>query len=139
MSIVVFARRNIYLWTHPLALGIGISCAVSGALFILAPSLFLVRESPIGIFLPGPGEWAWALMRTIGGVFITYGILRGKPRFEASGCMLAATVITLNGIALFSVDNPALGISGVTIVSLGLSLFARGAVLVAEGMAHDRR
>lgn len=130
----IVTNNRLYVITHPMALSMGAFAAVTGLVFFLFPSSFDLSQSSIGRLLPTNGmDTVWAALHCLSGCFVVYGIVRARPRFEASGFVVLGASLAINAAAIVVVAGGSGLISASTIAAGSVGCLVRAIVLTIEG------
>jgi hypothetical protein len=124
--------RQAYIVDHPIALSLALGAILVGALILTHPFFPLATPSGAVALLPIVGRELWGLAYFAGGVFSTFGILRGSARSEAAGWVLVATALLVAIIASLVYAGPGALVGGAYVVSLGAGLLARAWLLATR-------
>ena len=118
-----------YILSHPTAFVVGIIAVFSGLFLLCFPSI-ATTSSSLGLWLPPIWEQAWPLMHMLGGLALVYGIVYGKPHFEAPGCVFLAATFSCQCIAVLAVRGFDSGfVASATLGSLAMGLAVRCCIL----------
>lgn len=127
---LISAPQRKYLAAHPIALWLSLAIAVSGAIQLVRPEL--VASSPVALALP---EWLrliFASVYLIAGLACVFGLVRGRPKWEAAGDALVASVLVVQfAAALHLFGTDVIGTALVTAL-LGVG-FAQRSIHLARG------
>jgi len=132
MNIVAPGQRA-YISSHPLALWFSIGFGLVGILALLFPGS--IEQTAASTTLPAWLTKVLYITFAVGGISSVFGIVRGRPDFEALGMSLFSSGLIVNFIAIASLAGlGAVSLTGaVFLVALAIGCFGRVLALTRRG------